>query len=92
MSAQKFRKRPAVVEAIRFDGHNVDEVYEWSGHNFDAVALEDRGDDPDVVAEVYDKFHSTWVGVKVGQWIIRGVQGEYYPIDPDVLAATYDPA
>mgnify|MGYP003595322655 CR=1 FL=1 len=23
-------------------------------------------------------------------WIIRGVQGEFYPCDPDIFAATYE--
>jgi hypothetical protein len=26
-----------------------------------------------------------------GDWIIRGVQGEFYPCKPDIFAATYDP-
>lgn len=46
----------------------------------------------DIVAAVYDYLHDTWVGVKKGQWIIRGVSGEYYPCDEDVLAETYDRA
>jgi hypothetical protein len=28
----------------------------------------------------------------VGDWIIRGVQGEFYPCKPDVFEATYEPA
>jgi hypothetical protein len=36
--------------------------------------------------------HTTWVGVKTGQWIVRGVKGEFYPIAEDVLAETYEPA
>jgi hypothetical protein len=27
----------------------------------------------------------------VGDWIVRGVQGEHYPCKPDIFAATYDP-
>lgn len=27
-----------------------------------------------------------------GDWIIRGVQGEFYPCKPDIFAETYDPA
>ncbi len=26
-----------------------------------------------------------------GDWIIRGVKGEFYPCKPDIFAATYDP-
>ena len=28
----------------------------------------------------------------IGDWIICGVQGEFYPCDPDIFAATYEPA
>lgn len=27
-----------------------------------------------------------------GDWIIRGVKGEFYPCKPDIFASTYDPA
>jgi len=27
-----------------------------------------------------------------GDWIIRGVQGEFYPCKPDIFDATYEPA
>ena len=50
----------------------------------------DRGDDPDVIASVYDKLHSTWVGVLKGQYIIRGLRGEYYPCDPEVFLDSYE--
>ena len=88
----KFRKKPVVVEALRFDGSNEDEVRAFTGN----MCFRGRGqipayDDPDITAEVWDKLHSTWVGVKNGQWIIRGVQGEFYPCDPDVFGVTYEP-
>jgi hypothetical protein len=40
---------------------------------------------------VFDVLHESWVGVKTGQWVIRGVAGEFYPIDEAVLAETYEP-
>lgn len=27
-----------------------------------------------------------------GDWIIKGVKGEYYPCKPDIFAMTYEPA
>lgn len=30
--------------------------------------------------------------VSEGDWIITGVQGEYYPCKPGIFAATYEPA
>lgn len=41
-------------------------------------------------AVIHDRLHDTWVNVREGDWIIKGVQGEFYPCRPDVFAATYD--
>ena len=91
----KVRKKPVVVDAIHFGGFNYVLIRSWQKsfgdpEGFWGVSLEDRNDDPDIIATVYDKLHSTNVGVKKGQWIIRGIQGEYYPCDPDVFENTYE--
>ena len=86
----RYRKKPVEVEAVQYTGGNAIELIIFTNNQFGYVVPEDRGDDPEVIAEVYDKLHSTWVGVKEGQWIIQGVQGEFYPCDPDVFAATYE--
>lgn len=92
MPAAKFRKKPVVIEAIQYTGDNASEVTGFVNHaaGFLEVEPEDRGDDFDIAAEVWDKLHSTWVGVKVGQWIIKGIQGEFYPCDADVFESTYE--
>lgn len=92
MTAVKtYRKKPIEVQAVQFDGENWTQVWTLAGSkSFGPVDPEDRGEDPEIVAEVFDKLHSTWVGVKQGQWIIKGVQGEFYPCDEDVFAATYE--
>lgn len=41
-------------------------------------------------AVIYDDLHSTWVNVENDDWIIKGVQGEFYPCKPDIFAATYE--
>jgi hypothetical protein len=92
MTAAKYQKRPVVVEAILYTGQNHDAIQEFAGRaKFDAVDVEDRTDDPEITAQVFDILHSTWVGVKDGQWIIRGVRGEYYPCDAEVFDETYLP-
>ncbi|MBT2273861.1 hypothetical protein [Rhodococcus qingshengii] len=40
-------------------------------------------------AVIRDRLHDTWVNVREGDWIIKGIQG-VYPCRPDVFAATYD--
>lgn len=86
----RFKTKPFEIEAIQFNGDNVDELVEFTKGQFNWLLPEDRTDDPDCVAEVFDKLHSTWVGVKVNQWIIRGQKGEYYPCDPEIFEAKYE--
>lgn len=40
--------------------------------------------------QVYDELHDTWVNYTLGDWIIKGVKGEFYPCKPDVFEATYE--
>jgi hypothetical protein len=77
----KFRKRPVVIDAVKWTGSNVDDVR--------ALGLES----PDVRGT--DLLVPTLEGplrAAAGDWLIRGVQGEFYPCKPDIFAATYEPA
>lgn len=86
----KYKSKPVEIEAVRFTG-DVKAVQGFAGRqNFDSVDPEDRTDDPEIIAEVYDKLHSTWVGVKLGQWIIKGTKGEFYPCDDEVFREKYE--
>lgn len=85
----RFRKKPVEVEAVQWTGDNEAELVTFAGDRFHVVDPEDRGDDPDQTAAVFDTLHNTWVRVYDGQWIVKGVKGEFYPIAPEVLAETY---
>lgn len=96
---EKYRKRPTVVEILEWTGSNLDEMqvftrdpdtYRTCFEHADEFLEEHRQGDAEITAFVWDKLHSTWVGVKTHQRIIKGVQGEFYPIDVDVLAQTYE--
>jgi hypothetical protein len=87
--AAKFRKKPVVIEAIEFTGDNGDEIAQFTQHQFNVLNAV-NADDPDVVAEVWDKFHSTWIGVKVGNFIIRGTEGEFYPHEGELFKKNYE--
>jgi hypothetical protein len=88
-----FRKKPVEVAAIRWTGENLTELRDFAGSKFEALHVEDRAncDDPEASAQVLDALHSTWVLLYDGDWIIRGIQGEFYPCRPDVFEATYEP-
>lgn len=95
-----FKKKPVVIEAMQFTVDNLVDVQNFVGiipdHDDNTLGfrmartIEGAKEDPGIVARVWDKLHSTWVGVKTDQWIIRGVQGEFYPCDPDVFESTYE--
>jgi hypothetical protein len=82
----KFRTKPFEIEAVRFDGENVAEVAAFADNHFVQSAQKDG-----FTHVVYDKLHDTWVGVKAGQWIIKGQKGEFYPCDPEIFEAKYEP-
>ena len=87
MTIRHFRKKPITIAAVQWTGDNADELVEFTGGRFRALSPGGA-----ITAEVFDDLHATWVGVMTDQWVIRGVKGEFYPCDPDVLAETYDEA
>lgn len=91
MTVKTFRKKPIQIQAVQWTGDNEREIREWCGPSMFGTLQPAVHRDPEITAEVLDTLHSTWVGVKTGQWIVRGVKGEYYPIAEDVLAETYEP-
>lgn len=79
----KYRKKPVVIEAMQHTSLREDvlAIYAWIG-----VELEMKGQAlmiPTLEGEMR---------ADVGDWIIRGVAGEFYPCKPDVFALTYEPA
>ena len=82
MTPQAFRKKPVVIQAVQLTSANVLDVFHW------CEAVEWDADPAEL------KIH-TLEGVMTaseGDWIIRGVKGEFYPCKPDIFAATYEPA
>ncbi len=90
----KFRKRPVVIEAVQLRKDNLDEVYDFLGimvlpKYSDAFFLYGHGIDPSD-----GKFKITTLeGIHVaniGDWIIKGIKGEFYPCKSDIFEATYE--
>ena len=74
-----FRKKPVVIEARQ---------YTRNGLEAEKVALWCSGDQTDdgVIIHTLEGDH---LG-HYGDWIIKGVKGEFYPCKPDIFDATYD--
>lgn len=77
----RYRKLPVEIEAIEWTGDNIIEIGKFlGGRNFS---------------------HDKWYGLRihtlegthdatVGDFIIKGVKGEFYPCKPDIFAQTYE--
>lgn len=85
----KYRKKPVVIEAVRFDGSSTDHaaIRHWiEGGEYHKPGLR--------TADIRNLEIETLEGVmkaSPGDWIIKGVQGEFYPCKPDIFVATYEP-
>lgn len=93
----KFRKKPVVIDAVQF-------LYTTEGlaelHNFCGKYLGQVQKARHAYAKAEAQICTLEDGTKLtvkhiateGDWIIRGVQGEFYACKPDIFAQTYEPA
>lgn len=77
----KYRKKPVVIEAVQFTGNNYDEVHEFCP----GIKYNLKDTDTSVIPTLEGN-----MTVSVGDFIIKGVKGEFYPCKPDIFEATYD--
>jgi hypothetical protein len=100
---QKFKKKPVVVEACQFNGspESATEIYEWAtSANLDLdrlgspvktwVNISQFGEPDNLPVEIWVETLEGTMTASVGDWIIRGTAGEFYPCKPDIFAALYD--
>ena len=82
----KFRKKPVVIEAMQLTLETHQKVKNWCGG--------DTWSEPpmrQVTGLSLDTLEGTMFA-RYGDFIIRGVMGEFYPCKPDIFEATYEPA
>jgi len=81
---KKFKKKPVTIEAVRLELKNLKEVKDWCGGEvwsrppFRAVTGL-------TISTLEGKMNAEF-----GDWIIRGVKGEFYPCKPDIFDLTYE--
>ena len=81
-----FKKKPVVIEARQLTHDNLGEINDWINSNNKNcyLSLDDR---PALVIETLEGNHQA----NIGDWIIKGVKGEFYPCKPDIFEMTYEP-
>lgn len=75
------RKKPVEIEAVLYDGtkESADAIMKWTTGEADAEANEMT------IKTLEGELH-----VSVGDYVIRGTQGEYYPCKPDIFFEVYE--
>lgn len=85
---KRFRKKPVEIEAVRFaanlNQHGMDMLVSWMREN--------GGDAHHDGTSIYINTLEGQMRADVGDYIIRGLKGEFYPCKPDIFQASYDPA
>lgn len=78
---KKYRKKPVVVEAIRWTGENWEEVSNWVAENgfvdYQRGKFVIKNLEGDIVANI-------------GDYIIKGEAGDFSPCKPDIFEVTYE--
>lgn len=83
----KFIKKPVQIEAVQWDGKNIEEIKAFCEGNMSFTSVCDAGSDP-----VYNLTIETMEGplhATVTDWIIKGIKGEFYPCKADIFEQSY---
>lgn len=94
----RYKKKPVIIDAIQYQGiHNLDEVLAFTGkHPSWDLWFKSMDEYKEFVATNGETFKiKTLEGsmlAQPGDWIIRGVAGEFYPCKPDIFELTYEVA
>lgn len=92
---KKYMKRPVTIEAIKFEYNDkcIQELKDWLGDEFVAYGKDRRMDakgwlQVGTLEDGQDSYQVKHIATE-GDYIIRGVQGEFYACKPEIFYQTY---
>lgn len=77
---KRYKKKPAVIEAIQYTKKSVEECVRFCGKDF-ICFIDDK-----LLIKTLEGQHKA----SLGDYIIKGVKGEIYPCKPDIFEMTYE--
>lgn len=91
----KYRKKPVIIEAVQLSADNFDEVCNFMGLTPEPeinpnYGVDENGNTNEHYIGVYIDTLEGRMLASNGDYIIRGVKGEFYPCKPDVFEMTYE--
>lgn len=76
----RYKTKPCEIEAIQYDGSNVEEIKKFIGKSFEVGTVEG----------IYIRTLEGIMKASVGDYIIKGLRGEFYPCKPKVFKMKYE--
>ena len=91
----KYKKKPVTIDAIQVKANNFDRICDFMGCTPGQVLnpmsdIDECGDSRDPYLGVIIDTLEGKMQANIGDMIIKGVKGEFYPCKPDIFKATYD--
>ncbi len=99
----QYRKKPVVIDAVQFrvthtercthgvhEERNEGEIAEFMGAKMARTRFVPEHGNPNGRSVLEIETLEGVMQASVGDWIIRGVQGEFYPCKPDIFEQTYE--
>lgn len=80
----KFRKKPVVIDAMRLTVYSMEAVEAWCGGSVKGLAL------PREQRIIHIQTLEGEMTASIGDWVIKGIKGEFYPCRADIFAASYE--
>lgn len=80
---KKYRKKPVVIEAIQLTEDNIDDCLKFTGTLINCKSF-------NVIDGIVIKTLEGDMKASFGDFIIKGVNGEFYPCKPDIFEKTYE--
>lgn len=84
---KKYIKKPVVIKAVQFDGLNPTEIKDFVGENCE-VEIYDNEVTPPIARIIIHTLEGD-MEVSNGDYVIKGIKGEFYPCKPDIFEQTY---
>jgi len=77
-------KKPIVIEAFQLTVENIEDLESWCGGSIKGILLSINQRVIDINTPEGE------IRANMGDFIIKGIKGEFYPCKPDIFKLTYD--
>ena len=79
------KKKPVIIQAVQWNGYNKDEILSFAGDKTRFISV-DSNDFP----VLFIKTLEGDMRAQIGDYILCGVRGEFYPCDREIFEEVYE--